>query len=385
VKTLENNLIETLSISAFGLYFVFNFIDRSISNIFLLTALLLCIVNYKSFYEAIKTNIRLVISIFVFTLYISFAGYYHNSPLSELDNYFRFFLLLPLLSISINDNHVVRIIFICAAAGLIHAISVNAFFDDTFRLHGTSNNPITYANMCASLFIICIYYLLNMSNRSYLMIISSIIFLTLLILTETRGPFIGILISSIYLVIAYKRENYNIRNILSPLILLVIIFTSIMIIPNTLGDRFREIGKINIAEPLETESYYLRHRIYYLIYGIEEIKNNPIRGVGPQNLYDRMSESLKKDNIDKIIPRDHLHNDFLDIIVKFGGISIILLFLIYYHMVKNKNIKHRVLLNILVIMLVSSQITQSQFAHHQAITFFITAIYFLCPKNVRLS
>ena len=257
MKTLENNLLETLSLSAFSLYFIFNFIDRSISNIFLLLALLLCIINYKSLYEAIKANGQLVLSVIAFTLYISFAGYYHNSPLNELDNYYRFILLLPLLSLSLNEKHVVSVISICAAVGLMHAIDVNAFFDDTFRLHGTSNVVITYANMCATLLMISMYYIFYKNNKSYLLIISAFIFLTLLLLTETRGPFIGIIIISIYLVFILKNRTENRFNFMTPLILIFIFIVSIISIPNPLGDRFKEMTKINLAEPLDTSNYYL--------------------------------------------------------------------------------------------------------------------------------
>lgn len=381
MKTLENNLLETLSLSAFSLYFIFNFIDRSISNIFLLLALLLCIINYKSLYEAIKANGQLVLSVIAFTLYISFAGYYHNSPLNELDNYYRFILLLPLLSLSLNEQHVISVISICAAVGLMHAIDVNAFFDDTFRLHGTSNVVITYANMCATLLMICMYYIFYKNNKSYLLIISAFIFLTLLLLTETRGPFIGIIIISIYLVFILKNGTENRFNFMTPLILIFIFIVSIISIPNPLGERFKEMTKINLAEPLDTGNYYLRNRAYFIIYGIEELQTNYFKGVGPQNIRDRMSQSLKTKNVDKIIPTDHLHNDFLDITVKFGITSLILLFLIYFCIIKTKNKEHRILLNILMIMLLSSQLTQSQFAHHQAITFFITLFYLLREKS----
>lgn len=383
MKTLQNNLLETLSLSAFGLYFIFNFIDRSISNIFLLVALVLCTINYKCLFEAIKANAQLVLSIIAFSLYITFSGYYHNSPINELDNYYRFFLLLPLLSLSLNEKYVVGAISICAATGLIHAIDVNAFFDDTFRLHGTSNVVITYANMCATLLIICMYYIFYKNNKSYLLIVSAFIFLTLLLLTETRGPFIGIILISIYLAFLLKRDTKSRLSFLVPVALLTVFLVLVITIPNPLGDRFKDMGKISLFKPLETDSYYLRHRVYFVIYGIEEIQSNYFKGVGPQNVYNRMSQSLETKNIDKIIPANHLHNDFLDITVKFGITSLILLFLIYFCIIKTKNKEHKILLNILMIMLLSSQLTQSQFSHHQAITFFITLFYLLRGRKLQ--
>mgnify|MGYP001305198477 FL=1 len=94
-----------------------------------------------------------------------------------------------------------------------------------------------------------------------------------------------------------------------------------------------------------------------------------------------MSQSLEQQGIKNIIARDHVHNEFLDITLKFGFLSLILLFFVYFFITQTKNEEHRVLLNILMIMLISSQLTQSQFAHHQAITFFIALFYLLKPKS----
>ena len=81
MEKLEFNILKNLALISFALYFILNFFDRHISNIFLLTTLLLCLINYKSLLDAIKANIKLVISVMLFTFYISLIGYYHDSPL----------------------------------------------------------------------------------------------------------------------------------------------------------------------------------------------------------------------------------------------------------------------------------------------------------------
>ena len=85
----------------------------------------------------------------------------------------------------------------------------------------------------------------------------------------------------------------------------------------------------------------------------------------------------------KINPRDHLHNDFLDITLKFGFISFLLLWSIYFFVLDRSNKEHHILLNILMIMLVTSQMTQSHLSHHQAITFFVTLFYVLQTKSMQ--
>ena len=333
----KTNLISTFVLFTFALYFAFNHIERSISNIFLLLTLLLSLINYKILYEAMKANYKLVLSVIAFTLYISFVGYYHGSPASELDNYYRFFLLLPLLSISLNTKYMSYLLFICALAGITTALYVNAFFDSTFRFQGTSNTAITYGHMCGTLFMVCIYYLLYKGNRSWLFIFSAIIFLTLLWVTETRGPIIGIIIGFVYLAFKLKSHTGSKLSFKVPLIALTILLVSVVTIPNPFGERLKEMTNININEPLKTNSYYLKQRLFYNIYGFEEIKDNYFKGVGPQNVEKRMIQTLKDKNIDDIRPTDHLHNDYLDIILKFGVVSIVLLFLVYFFIVTVKN------------------------------------------------
>ena len=154
-----------------------------------------------------------------------------------------------------------------------------------------------------------------------------------------------------------------------------------MTIPNPVGERLKLMADINLADPAEIESSSLRDRTYYLIFAIKEIEDNYIQGIGPQNVIIKMSQSFEQQGIKNIEAMDHVHSEFFDITLKFGILSLILLLFVYFLITKTKNEEHRVLLNILMIMLLSSQLTQSQFAHHQAITFFIALFYLLRPNS----
>ena len=146
--------IQLMLISA---YYVFNFIDRGISNIFLLLVLLLCLIDYKRLYEHMKDQWVLVIAIILFTAWVTIIGAYHESPMHELDNYYRFIFLMPLLIISIKDQQLILILYICAFGAFGHLFWT--YTDgDIGRYRGTSSNAITYANLCALFFILCIYF-----------------------------------------------------------------------------------------------------------------------------------------------------------------------------------------------------------------------------------
>ena len=387
MKLLELNLLKNITLVSFSLYFIFNFYDRSISNIFLLATLLLCVINYKNLLSTIESNIKLVFTIIVFSVYISILGFQHDSSMSDLDNYYRFLLLLPLLLISLSEARIIGLIFICAIVGITHAFTYDAFYgihlypDNVYRYAGTSSSALTYSIMCSTLLMVCLYYIFYKTNKSYHLIISAVIFLVLFMITETRGPLIGMVIASIYLSYAIKNKEGTTANYKIPLVVLSIFLISIMTIPNPVGERLKRTADINLADPEQIESSSLRERSYYLIYAIKELKDNYIQGIGPQNVIIKMSQSLEQQDIKNIAPRDHVHNEFLDIALKFGLLSLILLFFVYFLITKTKNEEDRVLLNILMIMLISSQLTQSQFAHHQAITFFIALFYLLRPKS----
>ena len=221
MKILKENLLENLYLTSFSLFFIFNFIDRHIANIFLLITLFLCLINYKKIYETVITNKVLVICILIFSCYISFIGYYHHSPIRELDNYFRFLLLLPLLVISFDEKRMIKIITLCAFAGLMNFVYFYIFSGlNIVRFSGPTSVAITYANMCATLFIICMYYMFYKGVKSKLLFTSAIIFLGLLILTGTRGPIIGIFVSLVYISYELFKTSIDKKKFTQPIIIL---------------------------------------------------------------------------------------------------------------------------------------------------------------------
>tara|TARA_Y100000389_G_scaffold125984_1_gene123354 strand:- start:1113 stop:1913 length:801 start_codon:yes stop_codon:yes gene_type:complete len=265
----------------------------------------------------------------------------------------------------------------------MHAIFSDAFYEtDISRYSGTSSSAITYANMCATLMMICMYFIIIKGNRSYYVILSAIIFFILFILTGTRGPLIGIIASLTYLIYLLKKNKTSRKNIIAFLSIFFIILVSIMIIPNPLAERIKKINNINLTNPLENIDRSFRERIFYLLYSKEHMKDHLLTGIGPQNVEIKMSQSIKDKNINNIFPRDHVHNEFLDMTLKFGLISLFLLFFVYFRIISTKNQENKALLYILMIMLISSQMTQSQFAHHQAITFFIVLFYIFQGRKV---
>ena len=245
---------------------------------------------------------------------------------------------------------------------------------DERRYKGTSSSAITYANLCATMMILSLYYLIQQKTRSVLMLISFLVFMFLYSETETRGPIIGVLIATIYLIFSLSVRSEG-KGLMLPVVLLSAILVVIIIAPHPLAERIRSISQISFTSPELIKDESLKERVFYITYGFSEIPKH-FFGIGPQNVESKIAERINENGL-KIKPRDHLHNEFLDISLKFGFISLLLLLYIYYCLLHCVKKEHRIIMTVLMIMLVTSQFTQSHFAHHQATTFFLSLFYVL--------
>ena len=375
-------MLNKIQLILFSLFFIFNFINRDISSIFLLATIGTCLYDYKNFKLQLTKNKYLVLLIILFTLWICVVGIYHNAPISELDNYFRLILLLPLLVIKMEDKVWRNILLYSAAGACVHLIYSYYNFDIP-RYYGTSSHPITFANMIVTLILLILIYLHNNSlNKLSIFIVFIIVSLLFVswVMTETRGPVIGFILS-LLLILYWSRSKVI-------FFFTIVSMLTLFFFQNSLSERIIKLSdleislfdKTSIEKVLRSHSSKyvpLRERGGYFFYGFSTINKHPLLGIGPQNVEDGMREYLD-DTGYLAVARDHLHNDFLDISVKFGTPALVLLLLIYLLLVydgSSSRNKHAFI--IFMVMLITSQLSQSHFAHHQAITFFISAMYVL--------
>jgi O-antigen ligase len=326
--------------------------------------------------KELANNLPLVFSIIAFSIWIIVIGYYHNAPLRELDNYLRFLILLPILTIVLNQSHINTILKLSALGGLLH-IAFTLYGGDIERYKGTSSTAITYSDLSATFFILSIFSIINSKEKSLLIMpLVCLIFLYIYIQTETRGPMIGIIACLIFLLYKYKSRSL--------MFISIITLALIVLTPNTLYERIQRITEINIDNPIETKHRSLRERLYYYNFGMNIIKDHVILGIGPQNIEPELSKKLSNEKINNINSRDHLHNEFIDISAKFGLPSLVLFLLIIYFAIKRIDKYHYIVI-LPMIMILSSQLTQSYFAHHQATCFFIVFLYLSINliKNVK--
>lgn len=383
---LNKRMLPKIQIVLFAFFFIFNFVDRAISNVFLILTLISCLYDFSNLKSELIKNKNILIAVILFSTWIIIIGFYHNSPLSELDNYFRFLLLLPLFVLKI-EYRVWKTIIVFSGI----AVVINLIFDysdyDVVRFKGTSSHPITYANMITTLLLLLALTLRDYTSKKItfilLLCLISILFFAW-ITTATRGPIIGLVLAIIIIIFWYRSKL--------TLFLTLLPFFVLFSLPNHLNDRlssliYNDINFDNTSSITQflksdtivdgvntTKNHSLKERISYLVYGSSIINRYPIVGIGPHNIERSMKSYLNKKGY-SAESRDHLHNEYIDISAKFGLPSLFLLLLIYFNFINKSYLNlNKSELIIVMIMLVSSQLTQSHFAHHQAITFFISAM-----------
>ena len=114
----------------------------------LILCLFLCLIDYQKLLQVFEQNKSMIISVLLFSIWIAIVAYYHKAPLNELDNYYRFLLLLPILVINLPKNYLENILYLGAGFAIIHLLFNIPLIN---RYQGTSSTAITYAYLCLSL------------------------------------------------------------------------------------------------------------------------------------------------------------------------------------------------------------------------------------------
>ena len=371
----------------FSLFIVFNFINRELSYIFLLILILGSLI--LSFRYKIKLSIedrRIFYSILVFASWLWITVYYHDASLRYIDDYMRLVYLFPLFYIFSNcntnlENQFIKVIKVSSICSVIHFL-YSYYFVGFERYGGTSSIAITYSYLLATMMILSIYFFFKKlsKNPDYILLISSLAFFLLYSQTGTKGLIPGILICIILILYWFKPKKTIILIMFLPLIYIYSVTDLSQRMQQTINfvDSYTtsDIDTKNSKEVYRSDaSTYTRIKL--IEYGIDIIKEKPLFGLGPQKLEKDLYSKMKDYNMRTTIKFGHLHNDFIDIAVKFGFPSLLLLMLIYLLLAKKflKDSNHVCLL--ILIMFLIGQITQSNFTHNQSITFFIALLFCL--------
>lgn len=304
--------------------------------LFLLTSLSMI---YKLYTKKYKIDIlnKYVLFYTLFVLMVIFSLIYTKSPNYGLNKSMTFavftsFLFIGGICLGLSETTRIRFLnilhIIIFIYGLVYVyflkdlLSMNfaAFAQYHLRLH-LVGNPIAVSRTFSVLTIISIIFLSFEQNRvtKVYHYLSIAIGLFISIATNSRGPFIALLITILFYFFIFSKIKLSIilKYVFLISVLLIVIFT---VLPESFISRYKIMGEkeIHVTSKRVDVVNTFKTRENFIAQSFEYIKNNPEKlmfGIGSGGF---SNISVSTDT--RIYP----HNIFVEIILEFGIISLLL-------------------------------------------------------------
>ncbi|HDB1443604.1 TPA: O-antigen ligase family protein [Vibrio cholerae] len=274
--------------------------------------------------------------------------------------------------------------YIIAIAAIV--CGLNAFHEryvlNIYRV-GISTNPIPYALYVSFLVLSCVYLLLISQSKKLKLLasIGGLLSLSAIIMTDVRGVILFLPVAIIYLVITTIKPiwKYYIASILSIILLSGVFYTIFQPKINArIVQTQNEIALIKQGNL--TSSIGIRLDLW--MHGVDIIAQNPLFGVGDSGLQDSISQMT---NPGAAI-QPHLHNQYLDLLARYGIVGTLVIFLFCLALVLNLNNSGfeyigNPLVNSMLMMLIFAGLTDVPL-HHTHIIYLLTI---LCGLLIRFS
>ena len=333
----------------------------------------------------IKNNFLPLKTIFILCAMILIVSQLHASPLHEIDNYMRFILLLPIYflftTFNIKSNYIDKLLQIAGIAVILLYLIQHYNISES-RYQGPSSSPITYANLIMTLILFLLSsYLRTKNNEKYFKLFILLLLFYICFETGSKGAIVGFITGLIAISLCQGKKTKG--------IFIIIILIVPLSLTTAVSDKFKimysslvEINVFDFKDSTELNASE-NERLYYYFFSLREIAKNPVYGIGPNKFETELRKDINQNNL-RITARDHSHNEFLDLAVKFG-IPVVLAFiyiLFFFTKVALKSRSHWLseLLLINVFSQIGFMLTQSQLAHHQSTVFFIVVTYILSAQ-----
>lgn len=274
--------------------------------------------------------------------------------------------------------------YIIAIAAIV--CGLNAFHEryvlNIYRV-GISTNPIPYALYVSFLVLSCVYLLLISQSKKLKLLasIGGLLSLSAIIMTDVRGVILFLPVAIIYLVITTIKPiwKYYIASILSIILLSGVFYTIFQPKINArIAQTQNEIALIKQGNL--TSSIGIRLDLW--MHGVEIIAQNPLFGVGDSGLQESLSQMTNRG----AATQPHLHNQYLDLLARYGIVGTLVIFLFCLALVlnlKNSGFEYigNPLVNSMLVMLIFAGLTDVPL-HHTHIIYLLTI---LCGLLIRFS
>ncbi len=301
--------------------------DKSVIFLFLIS-IILCIFKYKT--HSIKENIKdpYIIILILSSLYGSILYKtigYGSGEIRTLIACSLFFLVFPKEKISVSSLPTLIVI---ASIASFSFVIYSKYFLNVDRATWPFN-PITYS-MTLCLFAVCsLYY--SLKTKSHMNIASYILFSISIFLTESRGPILSLLVTSLLLVTITILTRKNIRKVALIIIIFMLSITTLTHKPLINRIESTKIELTTIGNGNYNTSIGLRLQMWLSAPYI--IADKPFFGVGDKFNND-LDDLSKKNSFFKTIANfspNHFHNQYIDKTVRSGIIGLFLCLLTIYY------------------------------------------------------
>ncbi|EJL6619297.1 O-antigen ligase family protein [Vibrio cholerae] len=277
--------------------------------------------------------------------------------------------------------------YIIAIAAIV--CGLNAFYEryvlNIYRV-GISTNPIPYALYVSFLVLSCVYLLLISQSKTLKLLasIGGLLSLSAIIMTDVRGVIFFLPVAIIYLVITTIKPiwKYYIASIVSIILLSGVFYTIFQPEINArIAQTQNEIALIKQGNL--TSSIGIRLDLW--MHGVDIIAQNPLFGVGDSGLQESLSQMTNRG----AAIQPHLHNQYLDLLARYGIVGTLVIFLFCLALVlnlKNSGFEYigNPLVNSMLVMLIFAGLTDVPL-HHTHIIYLLTILCGLLirfPKSV---
>ncbi|MEZ9172486.1 O-antigen ligase family protein [Vibrio cyclitrophicus] len=364
--------------------------DKKMIPLFLISIIVSILVFKK---ETILNNIQspFVWLIGISCIYIVFSYYYHGASSRELRSLIATTLFLIFFPYKLLTKQLTR--WIVLVGGLfvcLNSLYFNVYMD-VARDAGYMN-PIPYSTACALLAVISFSLLLESARKKEAIITLSafLFYLPPIVLSETRGIWLAFSLSLVLLsIIKLKMTRPSNKSILLiTAAVIAILFSGFMTFKDNISHRYEKT--IYEIEKIKNNNYNtsigLRLKMWSLAPDLFEKK--PILGHGQEHR-EILKGKLKEKEISKRLfhfASSHYHNQYIDKMVKFGSIGLILLMsILIYPLITLRNLKPFEMYIVIgsTSLFFIAGLTDVPFNHAQTLTLYLLFLVPICSRIQR--
>ncbi|WP_160117491.1 O-antigen ligase family protein [Vibrio algivorus] len=333
-----------------------------------------------------KTRQQLYTStaILSFVVYLALLQAYHGADEGLIRTLGLLTLYYYLFPLHLFNNRWIVVALLLNAIGLGYLIYQNAYLVNVNRLVVDAKlmNPIPFATYCMVAAITQIYYAIKIQSvyLKILCLMASIVSITGMLLTDTRGVALALAIIAVLIVIKLLISRSKALITISILLFTLSTILIGILLKNTFINRYHqtqyEIHQIQKGN-LNT-SIGIRFQIWNS--GTHTLLEHPFIGIGSKNFRPEFKKHFEQGIITKNImyfnPM-HYHNQFIDMAVKNGLIGLVLFLGIFFvFLLKQRKVTIYSLSSVYVIVIFICGLTDVPFSHLSITYFFMLLLLF---------